>query len=46
METLQEYRAGILERVKNFPRGGIPEWVDAQVLLYEVDSLAPIRLPD
>lgn len=24
METLQEYQAGILERVKNFPRGGIP----------------------
>lgn len=45
METLQEYRAGILERVKNFPRGGVPEWVEAQVLLYEVDSLARYGYP-
>ena len=45
METLQEYQAGILERVKNFPRGGIPEWVGAQVLLHEVDSLARYGYP-
>lgn len=45
METLQEYQAGILERVKNFPRGGIPEWVEAQVLLHEVDSLARYGYP-
>lgn len=45
METLQEYQAGILERVENFPRGGIPEWVEAQVLLHEVDSLARYGYP-
>lgn len=45
METLQEYQAGILERVKNFPRGGIPEWVEAQVLLHEVDALARYGYP-
>lgn len=45
METFQEYQAGILERVKNFPRGGIPEWVEAQVLLHEVDSLARYGYP-
>lgn len=45
METLQEYQAGVLERVKNFPRGGIPEWVEAQVLLHEVDALARYGYP-
>lgn len=45
METLQEYQAGILERVENFPRGGIPEWVEAQVLLHEVDALARYGYP-
>lgn len=45
METLQEYQAGVLERVKNFPRGGIPEWVEAQVLLHEVDSLGRYGYP-
>lgn len=45
METLQEYQAGILERVKNFPRGGIPEWVEARVLLHEVDALARYGYP-
>lgn len=45
METLREYQAGILERVKNFPRGGIPEWVEAQVLLHEVDALARYGYP-
>lgn len=45
METLQEYRASVLEQVKNFPRGGIPEWVEAQVLLHEVDALARYGYP-
>lgn len=45
METLQEYQAGILERVENFPRGGIPEWVEARVLLHEVDALARYGYP-
>ena len=45
MEALQEYQAGVLERVKNFPRGGIPEWVEAQVLLHEVDSLGCYGYP-
>ena len=45
METLQEYQAGILEQVENFPRGGIPEWVEAQVLLHEVDALARYGYP-
>ena len=45
METLQEYQAGVLERVENFPRGGIPEWVEAQVLLHEVDSLERYGYP-
>lgn len=45
METLQEYQAGILERVENFPRGGIPEWVESQVLLHEVDALARYGYP-
>lgn len=45
METLQEYQASALERVKNFPRGGIPEWVEAQVLLHEVDSLERYGYP-
>ena len=31
--------------MKNFPRGGIPEWVEAQVLLHEVDALACYGYP-
>ena len=38
--TLQEYQAGILERVKNFPPSTKPAWVEARSLLVEIDALA------